>query len=317
LTHVGARGLLGPVVWTAIDRIIDAGVDEQRWRAHRLDLLAAHRLRATGREVPQQIIELERRWAAIALTAPFVLARARAASDGPMVLLKGPEVAARYPHPLTRPFWDLDLLVSDAAATQESLIVAGFVETGEAERYGDIHHLRPLRLPEFPVHVEVHSAPKWPYGIAPPPIEELLAAAVPSSIAVPGVGALPPEHHALLLAAHGWAHEPLSSLGDLIDVAAVASAGDPELMHRLAARWGISGIWRTTLAAVDAVLGPCRTRPLCVRIWARHLPSGRLRTPFEARLCRAVSGFWALPTERPLPALGAVARRRLQRTLGR
>lgn len=306
----------GSAIWAGVDRLLDEDVDISSLRAHKLELLAVRRFRSLGREVPEDLVRFERSSVAVALTAPVVLARARASTSARMVLLKGPEVAAHYPHPLLRPFRDLDLLVRDAEATQRDLIAGGFVEVGPVEKYEGIHHLRPLWLPELPVLIEVHSEPKWPYGIPPPPTEELLAAAVPATIGVAGIGTLPPGYHAPLLAAHAWAHAPLESLGDLVDVVAVASAGDVDQMGRLADRWGLSGVWKTTLAAASSVLVGRRSRPLAVRLWARHLPAVRGRTPLESYLVRFLNGFWALPTDRPLRQLALVGRRRLRGALG-
>ena len=84
------------------------------------------------------------------------------------MLFKGPETAAHYPHPALRRFWDLDLLVPDAGATQRSLLKAGFREVGDPALYADIHHLRPLTLPGLPLAVEVHDRPKWADGLRPP-----------------------------------------------------------------------------------------------------------------------------------------------------
>ena len=73
----------------------------------------------------------------IALTAHTVLEKARDAYDGRMLLMKGPEVASRYPNPADRPFRDLDILVDDPQSAQQSLIKAGFIEAGG----GATHHL--------------------------------------------------------------------------------------------------------------------------------------------------------------------------------
>ena len=111
-------------------------------------------------------------------------------------------------------------------AAQAALLAAGFVEVGEAGRYEDIHHLRALWWPGLPLVVEIHDRPKWPDGLTGPSTEELLAAAVPARLGVDGIGALPPAEHALLLAAHAWAHEPLGRLGQLVDVAATLRRTD-------------------------------------------------------------------------------------------
>ena len=49
-----------------------------------------------------------------------------------LILMKGPEAAARYPDPALRPFCDLDFLVDDPAAAHRALMAAGFVEVGDA-----------------------------------------------------------------------------------------------------------------------------------------------------------------------------------------
>ena len=71
-----------------------------------------------------------------------------------------------------------------------------------AELYEDIHHLRPLAFEGLPLAVEVHSRPKWVEPLVAPSAAELLEAALPGTTGVRDVLALPPEQHAILLAAH-------------------------------------------------------------------------------------------------------------------
>ena len=107
--------------------------------------------------------------------------------DGPVVLLKGPEVAALYPEPTLRPFRDLDLLVPMPHEAWRSLVQAGFHPTGDPSLYVDIHHLRPLYLPGYPLVIELHSEPKWVPWTRAPRAAELFEAAVPSATGVDGV----------------------------------------------------------------------------------------------------------------------------------
>jgi hypothetical protein len=233
------------------------------------------------------------------LALPALLQRVRETCDGELVLIKGAEVAIDYPGPRLRRFGDVDLLASDAHAAQAALLAAGFVEVGEAWRYENIHHLRALWWPGLPLIVEVHERPKWPDGLAEPPVEELLAAAVPSRVGVEGIAALPPAEHALLLAAHAWAHEPLGRLGQLVDVAATLSRTDAREVEALARRRGCLRMWRATHRAVRAVVEGEGHSP-AVALWARHLRAVRERTVFEMHVTEAVGPAWGgAPVEAP------------------
>jgi putative nucleotidyltransferase-like protein len=280
-------------IWTAVEALVDRAESIADLRAHRLHLIAARRWRALHRPVPSELAHDARVSAVCALTAPLLLQRLRDALDGPLIVLKGPEVAAHYPDALLRPFGDVDVLVPDAAAAQRRLIAAGFFPLGDPRLYEDIHHLQPLATRGLPLRVELHSAPKWPGEFAPPRPEELFEATVASSLAVDGVATLERSHHALVLAAHSWAHVPLRRVGELVDIAAMSDGLDATELRALAARWGLRKIWDTTAAAADALLaGGSRTWPL--RTWARHMPTVRERTVLESHLERWLSGFWAL-----------------------
>jgi hypothetical protein len=268
-------------------------------------LLAAWRANQKGEPIGSEDAQ-ERELASISeLSAPLVLRRARAAYDGPLVLVKGPETGCDYPAPATRPFRDLDLLTDDAEAAQAALLASGFREMGEPEIYEDIHHLRPLWWPGSPLVIELHSRPKWPDGLEPPSTEELLASTEPSRLGIAGLDTLAPEPHALVLAAHAWAHEPLARAGHLIDIAATLDRGDRDEARALARRWGVRRLWRTTEAATVALLQDYRTPAMAV--WARHLRATRERTVLEAHLQDWLAPFWGLPVGRaPRVALRAL-----------
>jgi hypothetical protein len=244
-----------------------------------------------------------------------VLERVRSVSEGPILLLKGVEVAARYPDPMLRPFADLDLLVPDPTAAQRALTADGFIALGE-QREPSLHHRTPLVRPGLPLPVEVHARPNWPEGFPPPSREELFAAAVPAAVPVDGVLTLAPPEHAVLLAAHAWRHGNLRRVLDLIDVAVLREECDAAAAQALAERWGIERIWRTTVAAVDALFfgGPV---PWPMRVWARDLMQVRERTLLEWHLQRWTRSFCALPPRAAVEASLAQVAADLRRAPGR
>lgn len=279
------------VLWAAVDALVDRSPSLADLRSHRLEPFAARRWRALGRPVPADLLEHER-WAAIAvLAAPVLLARVQEAYDGEVITLKGPDVADLYPDPALRPYRDLDLLVRDAPAAQAALLAAGFEEVGDPAAYVDIHHLRPLRSPGLPLVVEIHSRPKWVETAPPPSTEELFAAALPAS---GPLRHLPPAHHALVLAVHSWAHEPLRRLRDIVDVAVMRELAGQAEVEALARSWGLERLWRATSAAVDTVLWQSDPSwPL--RVWAQNLEKVRERTVFENHAQRWLSDFSIMP----------------------
>jgi hypothetical protein len=230
------------------------------------------------------------------MIAKPLLERIRASCDGPLVLVKGPEVASLYPD-CARSFSDVDLLAPDAEAVHRALRAAGFAEVDDPELFRDHHHLRPLKLPTLALKVEIHMRPLWLPGVEPPTVEEIVEGAVSSQAGVDGISAPNPIHHALIIAVHAWEHEPLRSLRDLIDVAAV-SAGSPNAeLDRTARAWRIPKVWRTTRGAADTLLGGERPTT-AIRLWGRHLASVRERTVLDNHLQRWLHAFW----ERPLHA---------------
>lgn len=301
--------------WQAVDRLVARAPSLEDLRVHRLHLFAVRRWRSLGRAVPDDLVDEERLAAMVTLAAPAVLQEVRAAVDGPVVLLKGPEAASYYPDPALRPYQDLDLLVADPPAAHAALTAAGFEPIGDASFFIEIHHLRPLQSPRFPLYVELHSRPKWVDGLEPPPAAELIASARPSSVGIDGILALPAAEHALVLAAHAWAHEPLSRLLRIVDVAAVAGSADRGELERLAERWGMRRLWRTTISVSDALLSD-GSSPWVLRLWARNLRTARERTVLESHACRAVAPFWALPSGKALAAVGEAISRALRPRAG-
>jgi len=298
-------------IWIGVDRLIDRASSTGDLRAHRLHLLAVARYRSTGREVSAELLEAARQATLASFAAPLLLDHVRKVVDGPIILLKGPEVAARYPTPALRPFGDLDLLVPDPIAAQRALIAAGFTLVGDEHLYREIHHLRPLHYRSYPLIIEVHARPKWVESGYGPTIDELLEAAVPAAIGVDGILAPAPEHHTLLLAAHAWAHAPLGQLLQLIDIAALRAESAPDELESLARSWKLAQLWSLTDATADALLlgGP---KPWPLYVWAGQLRNVRRRTVLETHLARWLPGFSVLPFRRACAASARVIARDLK-----
>jgi Uncharacterised nucleotidyltransferase len=279
-------------LWQSVDRLLH-GADVDGIRAHKLGALAARLLRRRGEPVPPPLAGDERGAAAAVVMARSLLQQIRSLSEGPLVVFKGPEVARLYPGS-ARTFGDVDLFTPNAHAVQRALVAAGLLEVDDPDVFRDHHHLRPLRSPRVGLMVEIHTAPLWPEGTKPPPLEEIVERSVPAGVGVEGLSAPDPVHHALILAAHAWNHDPLRTLRDLVDIAAVSAGRSDEELTRAADAWGIGRIWRTTRAATRALLGEGpATVPL--RIWARHLGSVRERTVLDNHLMRWLHSFWELP----------------------
>ncbi len=284
--------------WPAVHELVER-LDPELACAHGLGPLAAQRLRALGREVPQVLAAEERSAQAANLIAPAVLKRCRSAYGGTLLVLKGPELAARYPGRARR-FGDLDLLADDPDAAQAALLSAGFVlEDREwpPPGYDADHahyHLHPLQLPGLPMNVEIHRRVKWPSELEAPPNEDLFGQAVAACVGVDGLLAPEPHQHAVLLAAHGWEEIPLRTLREVVDIAALLADCDPEHAEHVATQWGFGRAWRATVETVEWVLRE-REKPLSARLWARHLAAPREPTVVEMHLERLLSPFWLVP----------------------
>ena len=296
-------------LWGAVDGIL-ARATVPGVLAHRLGPLAAARMRRSGLPVPGELLAEERAAVLGMRTAVALVERIRETYDGPLVLLKGPEVARLYPARARR-FGDIDVLTDDASKVDRAMRRHGFVEATDPDLRDDHHHLQPLRWPTISLTVEVHSTPSWLPSMRPPRVEEILEAAVPSTIGVEGVDVPIPLHHTLILVSHAWEAEPLRTLRDLVDIAAVAGSVDRSELDRTAAAWGIGRVWRTTSRAIDHLFyeGP---QSLPLRSWARHLADVRERSVFEHHLCRWASPFSELPPRRAVANALGVLRTELQ-----
>ena len=103
-------------LWEGVDRLLERLTPDLA-SEQGLGPLAARRGRLAGEEVPGDLLREERAGRTAAMVAPAMLRRAREAYDGPLLLVKGPELTARYPDGARR-FGDLDLITGNAEEAQ-------------------------------------------------------------------------------------------------------------------------------------------------------------------------------------------------------
>jgi Uncharacterised nucleotidyltransferase len=299
---------IGPsAIWAKVDPLLQR-LQPEAARAHGVVPLLVERLRGHGEAVPHEFLQEERAAKMANAIAPAVLARARSAYDGRMMVLKGPEVSVLYPG-RARMLVDLDLLVDDAPAAREALLRAGFESADRLKSVSEaFYHMNPVELPGVPLPIELHKSFRWPNGLHPAPNEDLFAAAVPSSVGVPGLLAPSKPHHAVLLAAHAWAERPLERLRDLFDIAAMADGIAKDELKEIATQWGWQRIWRTDQRAIDWLLddGP---KPLAVGLWARHLQDVREASALDRALAYWLSPFWATRAVTAMHVVGFLAKK--------
>ena len=278
-------------------------------RHHRLELLAARQRRVWEVEVDPRLREAERIGAVRALSIRHLLNLVRLAADQAVILVKGSEVAASYLFPECRPFGDLDILTPNADTAFAALLGAGFTKIGVCD---SSHHVPRLVWLGVPLKIDVHSTPKFLTRLSAPPTDEPLRLPCPSRTGVTGIEAFVPPGHAVLLAVHGWAHEPLHHLGHLIEVAAVLAETESSEADAIAHSRGCERLWRTTSDAIDSLL--LRRAPsIPLRTWARHLRSSREPSVAERSLARSAAPVWGLPRGRAPAGVGAELLRTVQR----
>jgi putative nucleotidyltransferase-like protein len=281
-------------MWDRVEELVVRAPSSGAVHHHQLNAVAARARRRRGLPVEPQQRAAEQAAAIAALSSVYLLGRVRAAVDGPLVLMKGPEVAASYPQPQTRLFKDLDILTPDVDAAYRALLAAGFVEVTCGSFVPPPYHCWPLGWPGVPLTIELHRAPRGVPDVPVPSFETLLALTQPSRTGVEGVLGLVPSAHAVVLAVHAWSHGPLERLGPLIDVAAVLGDGDRAAADAHARTWGCERLWRTTVSVIDALLMD-GSRTIAARTWARHLFGAREPSVLESHLSRVAAAAWGLP----------------------
>lgn len=303
---MAAQGL-----WEGVDRLLERLQPELACQ-HGLGPLAARRLRRLAEPVPDRLAREERAARAGALVAPALLARVRETYDGPLLLLKGPEVARVYPDGARR-LGDLDLLAGDAERAQTALLAAGFrLRPGTSPPDYDLHHhLHPLAWPGLALPLEIHRRVVWPLGLPGPRNEELFEAAVPSTTGVEGILTLHPRHQAVLLASHAWGEVPMRKVRELVDVLAFTDDDARDELAQVARGWDFGRAWSATLAAADWLLRDAG-EPSFVRYWARYMRQLREPTVFEMHLQEWLSPFWLAPPRTAARLSGAAVLRDLR-----
>lgn len=292
-------------LWGRVDELVERATDVAALHWHRLHLYAAWRWRSLGRPLDAELIEIERGAAVRRLSQPVVVKLVRDAYDGPMILLKGSDIATRYPRPGLRPSQDLDLLVPDAEAVQAALIANGFAVCEQADE--SHHHLPTLEWPGLLTHVEIHRSPSWPLWLTPPRIEELFDAATAESALGHCIRTLPPAHHALVLVAHIWRMEPMTRLGQLLDTVLMADGVPVGEIDGLARSWGMSRLWASTFSTARHVLLGDPPTSVLARVKGRRLGRMRKATVIESKLLELFAPFVGLPPARaPGAFLGLV-----------
>jgi putative nucleotidyltransferase-like protein len=292
-------------LWGRVEQLVDAAPSLGALRTHRLQLVAVRIRAERGIPVPPDLRQEQRRAATMAMSAPLLLERARSAYDGALLLIKGPEVAARYAHPSDRFFRDLDLVADDAPAAQRALIAAGFVEVGDPVFYRHEQHLCPLIWPGIPLVIEVHRRANAPAWLPRVEAADILQTAVPSATGIDGVLAPSPAAHALIVAAHSWAHYPVGRLRDVLDLAVVLEGEERSRVREIARLWGWDGIWHVSEAALAALLAT-RSSDGLPGFMVRHLATARERTVLENHLANLAAPICALPARRVPLGLGNV-----------
>ena len=302
----------GSRLWDRVAQLADSAPSWSALRANRLHLLAARVRHERGDHIPEDIRDAQYQAAVFSLAVPPLLARAREAYDGRLLLMKGAEAAVRYPDRLDRPFRDLDILVDDPDRAQGALIASGFVELGEPREYAGAQHLAPLYWPGLPLLIEIHRWPSRPPWLPAVAASSVFAHSIPSQTGAAGILTAHAAAHALLLTAHSWSHEPLGRLADLVDVAATLDEGDRAIATEIARSWGWERMWQVTLRATDAVVFGDHA-PKSLVLWGRHLHDSRDRTVLEGQIARLLAPAWTLPPSRTPRGVAGAARRLVSR----
>lgn len=278
--------------WRNIQQIVER-LPESSLGSHGVHLIAAAQWRQRGIDVPTAYQEAERVRAIQAPAALLLIERVRATVPGPIVLMKGPELALRYPNPALRPFGDLDLLVQDAELAQQLLVDREFERAGNELKFRDKHHRAPLSFRSLPLTLELHDNPGWLSWMTPASPTELFAEAIPSSLGMDGIMTLAPHHHALFIAAHAWRHGPLGCLIHLIDLVMMTKDQDPDELAELAECWGMGPVWRSSVVAIEALFDEAPAGNGFVRYWITQLRDGHVRNMREHYVGQLLAPLWA------------------------
>jgi hypothetical protein len=175
----------------------------------------------------------------------------RALVDGPMVLMKGIEVAQLYPESWRRDFVDVDILVGDVEAADVALRRAGFGAFQSASTLPGYHQTAPLVRSDNPVTIELHrrpSSPRWAHF----PSQEVIAQSRPSRTGIDGVMRPRDDHHVLIVAWHFW-RDGAHRARDLVDLHLLRQQTSDGDIEATADAWQVGKVWRATRVLLDAL----------------------------------------------------------------
>jgi hypothetical protein len=211
------------------------------------------------------------------------------ASEQPIMLLKGLEVAQRYPEPEQRLFTDLDLLVRAPEQLADDLHRLGYRALPDIVPDGH-HHLAPMIKPDGDFSVEIHRRPGWLSWMSPPTVDELFGRMEAAATPVPGLWTLDPVDHCLFVAVHAWADGAFRRGRDVLDIAVMRADLEPSAMSERADEWGIGSLWQATQRCVDALLLDGPPSPT-TRLLTGHIAKGHARGPVSHRLAVYLADF--------------------------
>ena len=224
-----------------------------------------------------------------------VLQRVRATAPGRLLIVKGPEIAARYPAPHHRAYSDLDVLAERPADGYRALLAAGWSANHSATAFECTHQFPALVDGATSLPIEVHRRLAWPAWVRAPRPEVLLERAVPSRLGIAGLETLDPVDHTLHLAAHSWLHRPFRVLRDLLDVELLRRECDARELELRAREWGLERLWRLTVRACDHLLGGTGRCPVGLALLGRHVLAVR-RTSRRSEIVMKAFGRFAVTT---------------------
>jgi hypothetical protein len=179
--------------------------------------------------------------------------------DGPLVLLKGLEIAQLYPESWQRDYIDIDLLVGDADLADSALRTAGYQPLFNLETLPDYHQTAPLARPGSPVTIELHRHPSWPRWNT-FPVDELIAQSRPSRTSADGIMRPRDDHHLLIIAWHYW-RDGAHRGRDLIDLHLLRQQVPDEITGATAEAWNVARLWKRTQSLLDAVANRDQASP--------------------------------------------------------
>lgn len=211
----------------------------QAWSSDRLALNGFSLLIGDNRSLASR----RRDHARSVLAAQILLERLVARGRGPIVLMKGLEVAQLYPAVLARPFRDVDVLLNDPRPAWNELVAAGYRSDPTRRADIDHHHLPALADPTGSVGLELHVRPNVP-DWASIPTALLLETAEPSRTGIDGVLRPRDDLHALLLALHCW-KGGFTRLRDLLDALLLAQVSDRPV-EEIARDLDLTRFWQMT-----------------------------------------------------------------------